>query len=232
MKKVFTIFFVIIFVSLSPILLPGSEPGKIDKKKSGLSEKEQEELIKLVLRTHPFKNSPDQKYGKETINQFFTSKIYEKLRGNLFLGYSYDEGLEFSGNRIGLDILKTTEQTQEYKKVFLRSMVKVFNKQTIEITGKTGTNANTERFGLGICIVSVQPVRTKESFPGLVVEMYITDKKEKKSFFRRFYAGKLEGFEAACIDACMQMIFTLKALSTSYVNTSNTSKMSKDKYNE
>lgn len=215
MKKVFTIYILIILVSLSPILLPGSGPGKYGKMSSGLSEKEQEELIMLVLRTHPFKSSPDQKYGKETLNKFFSSKIYEKLRGNVFLGYSYDEGLEFSGNRIGLDILKTTEQTREYKKAFLKNMVRVFNKKTIEIIGQSGQNANTERYGLGMCIVSVQPVRTKESFPGLVVEMYITDKKEKRSFFRRFYAGKLEGFDAACIDACMQMIFTLKALSTS-----------------
>ena len=212
MKKAITIIFIIISVSMLSILLQGSAPGKKSKKSSGLSEKEQEELIMLILRTHPFKSSPDIKYGKETLNQFFTSKIYEKLRGNVFLGYSYDEGLEFYGYRIGLDILKTTEQTRGYKKVFLKSMLKVFNKKTIEIIGQTG---KTERYGLGICIVSVQPVRTKESFPGLVVEMYITDKKEKKSFFRRFYAGKLEGFEAACMDACMQMIFTLKALSTS-----------------
>ncbi|MBN1199208.1 MAG: hypothetical protein JXA23_07640, partial [Bacteroidales bacterium] len=171
-----------------------------------LTDEQKLELAKVVFTPHEFLKSPDVKYYPETVGKFFTTPIYEKMTGNIYLGYSYSEGIVFEGNRVGIDKLKVLEDTEPYKKLFVERVLKVTQQNGIEITTE-----NT-RFKMGICLVSVAPETTDETYAGLVAEMYINDTETKRTLFRRFYAGKRDGLELAMEDAGLQIVLTLKAL--------------------
>ena len=173
--------------------------------KNNLTKEQKKKLVKLVFTERPFLKAPDLKYYPETCNNFFTNEIYKVLKGNMFLGYYYDEGFKFSGKKIFLKLMKFTNDTVKIKKDYRNIFIKVFEKIGYKLDDK---NSN---FVLQMCVVSYTGKLTKKSYPNVVIEYMLYNKKLDKSFFRRSYSGKKEGLKYAIIDSSVNVMTSLKS---------------------
>jgi hypothetical protein len=195
MKKIFTILLIVIAI----IKVDAVEKFKLD-------EEQKKALIKLVFSIHPFIDSPHYKKSKETLNHFFTEKIYELLSGNPFIGYTFDQGIIIDEKKIKIDIFKAAPNEVKYKEEFYNVLKNFLKANDIVLTKEK------VRYKIGICLVSIVPKKTQESFPGVCLEMYISDSIKNRTFFRIFYSGKLEGLKYAFRDAAIQILLTIKSL--------------------
>lgn len=191
-KKFIFLFCSITFLFSLPLLA-----GKITEKDLIDNLPPDQKLYYLAVATlsRPFlQDSPDVIKEKSSLYQFFSQKIYEKLKGNYFLGYIYDEGFSFAGDEIQLDIVKGTYKTKKFLKAFKEAGRISAGKNKIKLVKNSS-------YGIGVALVGVQFTKTKSSLPGVMLEVYLTNRKTGKTLFYRFGTGNKGGLDKAMIDA-------------------------------
>jgi hypothetical protein len=155
-----------------------------------LTDEEKRKLAELLSTMGPFLESPEAKNEPASLGHLFTQEIYKKLQGNFVWGYLYNQGVKIEGSEIGIDVIKGIDGTQEYIQ-----RISSYIKSALQ---ESGYRINPEaRYRMGICVVYVQKefVREPYSCPGVVSEVYFSDRIKKKGFFYRFSIGKKEGLE-------------------------------------
>lgn len=185
MKKK-SLFLIIILLVLSHInLLSDENRGK--EILNNLSKKNKIKLAMLLL-PNSFLLSREYKEYKWTLYRFFKEKIYDELTGNPYLGYDYDEGLKYKGNKIQIEVLRTTLKFngKGYEQLFGKILRKVLKKNEY----KEEKNC---RYKLGICIVNVNEEFGKDKAPWVWVELYIRDSELKKTYFLRYSVASKKG---------------------------------------
>jgi hypothetical protein len=196
MKKIIVLTVLMLFV--------GSALIAQEEDSSGLSEKDKAELVKMVFTPKPFMESADVRMYPETM-VLFKNSIYEKMKGNVFLGYQHDEGVSVDTKVVQLVQLESLQGFEEYKAPFFEVMKRAWGKEGMSLVEKS-------HIKMGIAIVSVVPEKTEESFPGLVLEYYILNEKQNKAFYGRKYSGKLKGLLYAMLEINEGIIHQYKML--------------------
>ena len=186
------------------IAAQGSQAAKPKDALDMLSDAKKEKLIQMFCEDYPFSQSKEYKNYPETRNQFFTEPIYKQLRGNFMRGYQFDEGFRFSGSTLTLSTIKSVTEGRPYLKQFVNVLNKVFVGNEVKFVEK-----GKSRYEIGICIVSVTPKLIETSFPGVFLEVLLSDTQTGKSFFLRFGQGSKRGLERAMIDSCGMVLATL-----------------------
>lgn len=171
---------------------------------SRLSKKEKVKLVELYLKDYPFlTHSPDWKHAPETTNHFFTTPIYRKLQGNFIKGWEYNEGFVLVEKNIHLLPLKGVGDSKNH----IDEMNIFLKKKLIQKGIKILADSNTQ---LSLCLVGAVPEISRQSLPGVIIEMCIKNKKSHKAYLFRFATGKKSGLSDALIDAAD--IITAKCL--------------------
>ena len=169
-----------------------------------MSNESKENLIKMFVEEYPFTGSKEYKNYPETLNVFFTEPIYKKLQGNFMRGYQYNEGFDFKGREIALVALKSVSEGRPYLQKFVQTVNKVFVGNGMKFVDKEKTP-----YEIGFCIVSVMPKLTEMTFPGVFLEVLMTNKKTGRSLFYRFGQGSKQGIDKAMMDSCAMVLATL-----------------------
>jgi len=139
--------------------------------------------------TKPFlKDSPDVYLEPDSLNKFFTDKIYERLEGNAYYGYKWDEGFTCNSNDIAIEEIKDLTGVAD-------AAYRVALEQSLLVDGyKLNPKAACQ---IGICIVGIELTETPRTLPGVMVEAYLRNSSTKKSFFIRYGAGNPNGIATA-----------------------------------
>jgi len=153
------------------------------------------EFMKAVSEKKFFlESSPDLVDEPQSLHQFFTQDIYARLSGNEFFGYSFDEGFSWNRDVVSMDIIKTIPSTRLYLQAFQESIKSAMLDRGLDI-------APNAPFRVGLCLVGVEPVRTPETVPGVMIEVYFNNQSSGRSFFWRMGVGSRNGLAAAMVDA-------------------------------
>jgi urate oxidase len=169
-----------------------------------MSAESKDKLVKLFVEDYGFTSSKEYKNYPETLNNFFSEPIYQKLTGNFMRGYSYDEGFKFDGKEIAIGTLKAVSEGRPYLKRFIEIFDKVFTSNGVKFVDKSKAN-----YEIGMCIVSVMPKLTEISFPGVFLEVLMKNNKTGKSLFYRFGQGSKKGLNKAMADSATMVLATL-----------------------
>jgi hypothetical protein len=179
------------FVKLIPILMILCPIALFGQQEVRMSEADfiagVNELARLGA-TRPFlRDSSDVLLESQSLNKFFTDRIYQRLTGNAYFGYRFDEGFFCDSSEVSIvEIRDLTGATgAAYRLALEQALAEHFN-----IT----PNAVCQ---IGLCIVGIETAETNETLPGVMVEAYLRNSSEKKSFFIRFGAGSPRGLAAA-----------------------------------
>ncbi len=171
---------------------------------TGLNDEEKEALIKLVFTPKPFAESADVRQYPETL-VLFKKHIYEQMKGNIFLGYNFNEGVSVDTKEVQFVHLGSLKGLEKYKASFLEVMKRAWENEGFKFVENS-------HIQMGVAIVSVVPEKTDESFPGLVLEYYFRNTKQNKAFYSRIYSGKLKGLLYAMLDAAEGILNRYKVL--------------------
>jgi len=153
------------------------------------------EFMKAASENNLFlESSPDLIDEPQSINRFFTQDIYARLAGNEFFGYFFDEGFSWSGDSVSIDIIKTILSTQIYHHAFHESFKSAMLDRGLDSVSQSP-------FRVGLCLVGVEPVRTPETVPGVMIEVYFSNRSSGESFFWRVGVGSRNGLAASMVDA-------------------------------
>jgi hypothetical protein len=174
------IILLMIFISISPAA---------EKDLKNMSFKEASEKHKELTRVKKFLQTDIAEKYPWSLNEFFDSSIYEKLVGNDFFGYYYDEGVKYDdpGNRITIDTIAVLKgrgyekYKHRYTRIFLQTL-----RESEEYNYHVKKGA---RYSVGICLVSIKEKDDEESLKGVVLEAYIKDSKTGKHFYHRCSTG-------------------------------------------
>jgi hypothetical protein len=148
------------------------------------------EMRRVAARKPFLTDSPDVYLEPKSLNRFFTEGIYEKLRGNAYVGYDYDEGFLLQGNTVQLEVLKDLTPERSCKAAFRLALGHALTAAGFEVKV-------TSHHQIGICIVGMEPRETTSTLAGIMVEAYVRNSIRKKSFFIRYGAGHPRGLAAA-----------------------------------
>jgi hypothetical protein len=199
------IFFITILVLLVFLITRQSE-----KSIKEMGYEEGAEKFKEITKPKRFiETDTPQKYPW-SMNEFFDRKIYEKLTGNEFFGYHYDEGVELSGNKIAIDTIEVIKgrgyekYLVKYIGIFL-STLKAHKEYTYYVDEQA-------RYSIGICIVSIKEKDDAESLKGVVFEAYIKDRESGKHFYHRCSTGSAGELDQAMRTSAARMIGNLQYL--------------------
>ena len=202
MRKIFFIMFLILSVSL--IARQGEKSIK------DMSYEEAAKKYKEITKVKGFLETDTAKKYPWSMNKFFDRGIYEKLKGNEFFGYYYDEGVEFSGNKIAIDTIAVIKgrgyekYSEKYTGIFLRTL-KAHKKHLYYVDKRA-------RYSIGICIVSFKEKDDAESLKGVVLETYIKDRQSGKHFYHRCGTGSAGELDQAMRLSAVRVICNLKYL--------------------
>lgn len=169
-------------------------------------------LFKLLTNRQYFTKSFEYKNYKKTLNQFFKEPIYEKLTGNLFLGYVFvEKGFNFRGKSFRIDRLISLKNIdRKYLSLFREKFYYILKKFGYKVT-KQGEHSD---FSIGLCIVSVYDKDDKISQKGLTYEFYLKNNTANKGFFLRTSTGSKEGLNHAVDVSIRRIIVYLNSLKT------------------
>lgn len=148
------------------------------------------ELRRLGARKPFLTDSPDVYLEPQSLGRFFTAGIYRKLRGNAYFGYDYDEGFVLEGKAVQIELLKDLTAG-----VGCQAAYRMALHQAIEAAGLQ--IKPTAPIQIGVCIVGAETRETQKTLPGVMVEAYLRNAKQKKSFFIRYGSGHPRGLAAA-----------------------------------
>jgi hypothetical protein len=126
----------------------------------------------------------------KSLNRFFTMSIYRRLQGNAYFGYGFDEGFTFEGKEVQIEVLKDLTPGASCRAAYRLALEQALAAAGLEIKP-------TARCQLGLCIVGIEPRETSKTLPGVMVEAYLRNAHQKKSFFIRYGAGSPRGLPAA-----------------------------------
>jgi len=139
---------------------------------------------------NPFlKDSPDVYLEPQSFNRFFTEKIYQRLEGNSYFGYRFDEGFTGCADKeVSIEEVRDLTETADaaYRRALEMSL------QAARYTIKPDANCQ-----IGIAIVGMETKETAKTLPGIMVEAYLRNTSTKKSFFIRYGAGSPRGLAGA-----------------------------------
>ena len=143
-------------------------------------------LMRLSANKPFLKDSSDVLLEKQSLNQFFTDKIYEKLEGNAYFGYRWDEGFICDKREVSIDEIKDLTGTTgaAYRLALEQALFEW------QITPDAVCR-------IGLAIVGVEATETERTLSGVMVEAYLRNTNTKKSFFIRYGAGSPRGLAAA-----------------------------------
>lgn len=148
------------------------------------------QLSRLGARKPFLTDSPDVYLEPASLNKFFTEPIYRKLEGNAYFGYSFDEGFRFEGTEVQIEIIKDLAPGTACSASYRLALSRALEAAGIEIKPISP-------YQIGICIVGIEVLETANTLPGVMVEAYLRNAGEKKSFFIRYGAGSPRSLAAA-----------------------------------
>jgi len=180
LAKLIPIFF------LSAGLLFGQE------KPSDMTEAEFKEGLAVLARLGAvntfLKDSSDVHLEPQSLNRFFTDRIYQRLEGNAYFGYRWNEGFTCSEKIVSIDELN--DLTGTAGTAYRKALELALDAAKYQI--KTDAACR-----IGLSIVGIESRQTDRTIPGVLVEAYFRNASTKKSFFIRFGAGSPRGLAGA-----------------------------------
>ena len=174
-----------IIALLLPAAMRGEDAAKKVDPRTYLAE-----LSRLGSRKPFLTDSPDVYLEPQSLNRFFTTAIYRKLQGNAYFGYRFDEGFVFDGKEIQIEIIRDLTPGAGCTAAYRLALEKALMASGKELKPKAMCQ-------IGICIVGIEERETAKTIPGVMVEAYLRNAQQKKSFFIRYGAGSPRGLVAA-----------------------------------
>ena len=187
------------FVLLCPISMHGApQPKKVDPR-------DYLALLSRLGSRKPFlTDSPDVYLEPGSLNRFFTEAIYRRLQGNAYFGYRYDEGFDLEGAQVQIEILRDLTPGARCSGAYRLALGNALTSAGFEIK----PNATCQ---IGICIVGIEEHETTRTLPGVMVESYLRNARQKKSFFIRYGAGSPRGLAPAIRLSAEMLVSELEA---------------------
>ena len=162
------------------------------EKTAGMTEAEFKEGLLVLARmseTKPFlKDSPDVYLEPKSLGQFFTDKIYQRLEGNGYFGYRWNEGFTCDKREVSIEEIK--DLTETTGAAYRAALEMALSGADYKI--KPGAACQ-----IGLAIVGVETKETDRTLPGVMVEAYLRNTATKKSFFIRYGSGSPRGLAGA-----------------------------------
>jgi hypothetical protein len=178
-------FWLLMLAILFPVAIRSEDlPRKVDPR-AYLTE-----LMRLGARKPFLTDSPDVYLEPESLNQFFTEPIYRRLEGNAYFGYRYDEGFYFDGTEIQIELIRDLTSRTGCIAAYRVALETALVATGIQIKP-------TAPCQIGICIVGIEEHETNKTLPGIMVEAYLRNARQKKSFFMRYGTGSPRSLAAA-----------------------------------
>jgi hypothetical protein len=171
------------------------------------------QLSRLGARKPFLTDSPDVYLEPGSLNQFFTAPIYRRLEGNPYFGYRYDEGFGFDGTEIQIEMIRDLTPGAGSAMAYRVALEKALSAAGLEINP-------TAPCQIGICIVGIEAQETASTLPGVMVEAYLRNAREKKSFFIRYGAGSPRSLAAAIRLSAEMVVSELQARRKTHERTS------------
>jgi hypothetical protein len=122
---------------------------------------------------------PDVYLEPQSLGQFFTDVIYRKLRGNAYFGYDYDEGFVLDEKMAQIEVLRDMTPG-----IGCQAAYRLALQQAI-VSARLRPKP-TAPIQIGVCIVGVEPRKTEQTLPGVMVEAFLRNATLKKSLFIRY----------------------------------------------
>ena len=183
---------------LVPAAIPAAEGVKVDPR-AHLGE-----MARLGARKPFLTDSPDVYLEPRSLNRFFTAAIYRRLAGNAYFGYDYDEGFAFEGKAVQIEVLKDLTQGAGCRAAYRLALEQALTAEGVEVKPAAPIQ-------IGLCIVGIESRETSKTLPGVMVEAYLRDARQKKSFFIRYGAGSQRGLVAAIRLSAEMLVSQLEA---------------------
>jgi hypothetical protein len=148
------------------------------------------EMARIGARKPFLVDSPDVYLEPNSLNRFFTEAIYRRLQGNAYFGYDYDEGFRLEGNSVQIEVLKDLTPGEACRAAYRVALMQALSVAGVAVKPPPPVQ-------IGVCIVGVESRETDKTLPGIMVEAYLRNALQKKSFFIRFGAGSPRGLVPA-----------------------------------
>lgn len=174
-----------IIALLLPTAIKGDDAAKKVDPRTYLTE-----LSRLGARKPFLTDSPDVYLEPQSLNRFFTVAIYRKLQGNVYFGYRFDEGFAIDGDEIQIEIIRDLTPGARFATAYRLALEKALVASGKKLAPKAVCQ-------IGICIVGIEERETTKTIPGVMVEAYLRNSQQRKSFFIRYGAGNPRGLVAA-----------------------------------
>jgi len=172
----------IMLLLLCPLALFGQESSMTDAEfRDGVA------FMGRISANRPFlKDSSDVLLEPESLNRFFTDRIYQKLTGNAYFGYKWDEGFSCPSKEVSIaEVKDLAEKIAPAYRLALEQALADYQIRTDAVCQ------------IGVSIVGIENKETERTLPGVMVEAYLLNTSTQKSFFYRFGAGSPRGLAAA-----------------------------------
>jgi len=138
-------------------------------------------LLMRLGASKPFlTDSQDVYLEPQSLNQFFTDRIYQRLEGNAYFGYRWDEGFNCKNREVSIEEIK--DLTETAGAAYRLALEQALRGAGYEIKPQAACQ-------IGLCIVGIEAAETKNTLAGVMVEAYLRNASTKKSFFIRHGAG-------------------------------------------
>ena len=158
------------------------------------------ELARLGAKKPFLRDSSDVLLEPKSLGHFFTDRIYQRLEGNAYFGYRFDEGFFCDDSEVSIaEIKDLTGTTGEAYRLALEQALTQF-----KINPKAACQ-------IGIAVVGVEAKETDRTLSGVMVEAYLRNALIKKSFFIRFGAGSPQNLAAAIRLSASMLVAELEA---------------------
>ena len=144
-------------------------------------------LIKLLYDFQPFLKTAVDVHYPDTLNLFFTDKIYRRLKGNPFVGYLFDEGVMIRSNRFCLNV----DAPQAFKKY--TAIFRDLLEKTTSPVYRLDFSAPSPDYTLHLFIVDINPGKSRSLIPSITLEMALKEHAQNRAFFIRFSTGHADG---------------------------------------
>jgi hypothetical protein len=152
----------------------------------------------------PFlKDSPDVYLEPQSLNLFFTDRIYQRLEGNSYFGYRWNEGFSICSER-SISIEDVKDLTNSAGAAYRRALELSLNAEKYQIVKDSNCR-------IGIAVVGVETAETERTLPGILIEAYFLNASTKKSFFIRFGVGSPRGLAGAIQLSAEMLVAELEA---------------------
>ncbi len=198
----------ILLATFLPIATHGEElPKKVDPR-AYLTQ-----LSRLGARKPFLTDSPDVYLEPGSLNRFFTEPIYRRLEGNAYFGYRYDEGFGFDGTEIQVEMIRDLTPGAGCATGYRLALAKALAAADLDVKPAAP-------YQIGVCIVGIEESETAKTLPGVMVEAYLRNAREKKSFFIRYGAGSPRSLAAAIRLSAEMLVSELQARRKTHERTS------------